>query len=257
MNEEFRHWLHRPKPNPSADAQMLCFSHAGGSAAFFAKWAEELPALEVCGVELPGHFSRLREPLSRRMHQIIDAIGPLLVNHLIDRTRSPILCGYSLGAVVAFELTRYLEANGETPRHLVVFARKAPHLPWSGRNLYSLPERQLVEEIGKRYGGIPKEILREKEVLQMLLPVLRADLEILGHYRCEVENGVSCPITAFGGADDAENPPEDVARWAELTTASFTHHTLEGGHFFVDSNRDAVFSRLRAAIASSRPDDIL
>ena len=73
-------WVRSPKPNPRAVLRLFCFPYAGGSDVTFRTWPMELPpGVEVCGIQLPGHGSRVSEALFDRVEPLVDALAPMLV----------------------------------------------------------------------------------------------------------------------------------------------------------------------------------
>jgi medium-chain acyl-[acyl-carrier-protein] hydrolase len=148
--------------------------------------------------------------------------------------------GYSMGAMIGFELARRLRRLGAAgPKHLFVAASRAPRLAGERVTTYDLPEPQFVEDI-RRLGGTPTEVLENEELLRLMLPLLRADFAIVQTYSYAEGPLLNCPLTAFVGSQDEDVKRENVAPWGEHTTASFSMHVLPGGHFFLHSSRCAL-----------------
>jgi medium-chain acyl-[acyl-carrier-protein] hydrolase len=222
--------------------RLFCFPYAGGSARIFSGWGDRFPpGMEVCPVELPGRGTRFAEPLHDRLDPLVDDLLP----GVLARADAPVaLFGYSLGALVAFELGRRLAARYRvTPRHLVVCAFRAPHLPKQGIPDHTLPEPQFRARL-REYNGTPEEVLADEQLMDVVGPILRADLAVPETYRHPEGAKVSWPITAFAGADDPEAPPADVAAWREETTAGFTLRVLPDDHFFLHSQQDLLLQAL-------------
>jgi medium-chain acyl-[acyl-carrier-protein] hydrolase len=97
-----------------------------------------------------------------------------------------------------------------------------------------------MEMIVKRYHGIPEAILAEPELMQIFLPILRADFTLLETYRWQPGELLNQPITAFGGLQDRLLTRDDLCAWKELTRGSFSIHMLQGGHFFLQENQAAL-----------------
>src|SRR5438552_7109196 len=118
-------WLACLKPRPHAAVRLFCFPYAGGGASAFRCWPDALPAsIEVCPVQLPGRETRFREPPYTRLAPLAEALGHAL-RPFLDRPFA--FFGHSMGALVAFELTRWLRrAGGPQPAHLFVSACAAP-----------------------------------------------------------------------------------------------------------------------------------
>ena len=124
-------WIRRYHPAPDAAARMLCLPHAGGSASFFFPMSRDLtPRVEVLAVQYPGRQDRYQEPCLTSVDDFADQIGAALADlewaDGADGERPLALFGHSLGASVAFELTRRLEAAGRKPAVLFVSGRRAP-----------------------------------------------------------------------------------------------------------------------------------
>lgn len=227
--------------------RLFCFPYAGGSARIFSGWAERLPAgMEVCPVELPGRGTRFTDPLYDRLDPLVDDLLP----GVLARADVPVvLFGYSLGALVAFELGRRLAARHDvTPRQLIVCAFRAPHLPRKGIPDHTLPEPQFRERL-REYNGTPEEVLADEQLMDVVGPILRADLAVPETYRHPDGARVTWPITAFAGADDPEAPPVDVAAWREETTGGFTLRVLPDDHFFLHSQEDTLLRALTEVLS--------
>ncbi len=227
---------------------LFCFCHAGGAAATFRLWPAGLPAwLEVWAVQLPGHGSRWREAPIRTIPALVDALIPVLLPQL---KRPFAFFGHSMGAVLASEVARALAAReGQAPRHLFVSSRRPPHMPATESNLHALPDDEFVKEVDRRYGGVPDELRQSTELLALLLPALRADLAALETFQPSKGDALPCPISAFGGAQDPVIPRDHLEAWRDQTDGPFRVRVFPGGHFYMDSQRDALLADLSATLA--------
>lgn len=241
-------WLQRFSPNPQATARLFCFAHAGGGAAAFRLWHPGLPRhVEVCAIQLPGRANRIREAPLRSIPAIVEALLPSILPQL-DRPYA--LFGHSMGSMVAFALAHELVRRGApAPAHLFVSGRRGPTRPDPEPPLHVLSDADFVAELLRRYGGIPAEVLAEPELMQLLLPSLRADIHALETYRPGVPSPLPCPVTAYGGADDGLNPPDQLEAWRNETRAAFRYRTFPGGHFYLEGQRDALLRELTASLA--------
>lgn len=225
-------WLAFPKPRPQARLRLFCFPFAGGAATTYRGWSAQFPdTIEVVPVELPGRASRIRETPFRRLDTLLDG----LVEGLGSELERPFaFFGHSMGALIGFELARRLRREGlPQPVWLFVSARRPPQLPPKDDDIYyDLPEEEFIAKL-RELDGTPDEVLAHPELMQMLLPLLRADFELNETLDYREEAALDCPISAFGGLSDVEVPREDLQQWAPHSRASFKLRMLRGGHFFV------------------------
>jgi medium-chain acyl-[acyl-carrier-protein] hydrolase len=221
-------WLSRPN---EARATIFCFPFAGGGASFYRPWSAYAPAtIALCPMQPPGREERFTEPCFDRMSDLVAAAADALQAIV----RPPYaLFGHSMGGMVSYELIHELVRRGAPmPAHLFVSATPAPHLASTIPAIYDLARERFIEEV-RRYGGLPAEVLRSPELLELLLPRLRADLAVTGTYSYVERPPLSIPITAFSGSDDDIVTPAKVDAWREHTVTAFRHERFPGGHFFL------------------------
>lgn len=241
-------WLRRLTPCTAASAHLFCFPYAGGSAATFRLWPARLPTqLGVWVVQLPGRASRLDELAVSDIPALADAVARALAPHL----HLPLtFFGHSMGAVLAFEVARFLTSRGgPAPRHLVVSGRRPPDMPGTETPIHRLSDDKFIAEIGRRYGAVPAELLREPEVLALLLPGLRADFASLETFRPGMRPPLDCPISAFGGTHDPLTPRAHLEAWRRQTTGAFRVRNFPGDHFYLNGQRAVLLADLWTIVA--------
>lgn len=242
-------WVRRFNQRRPGRARLFCFAHAGAGASVFRLWPAGLPEeLEVCAVQLPGRETRLHEPALTSMTSIVNA----LVEALSPELDLPFaFFGHSMGAVVASELARKLQAgSGPTPRHLFVSARRAPRLPDPDPALHPLADAEFVAELNRRYGGIPAEVLAHQELMALLLPSMRADLTALETFAPAHDPVLTMPISAFGGLHDQRATRAQLEGWRHETRAGFRLRVFPGDHFFLNPSRAELLADVSASLAS-------
>jgi medium-chain acyl-[acyl-carrier-protein] hydrolase len=228
---------------------LLCFHHAGGSAAAFRLWPARLPEFDVCAVQLPGRANRLSEPALTDVHAVVDALLPV-VRPLLDRPF--VLFGHSMGTLVACELARRLHALGEPlPERLFVSGRQAPHRPFPDWNMDDRSDAQVLEVVQREFGSLPAEVLQTPELLELVMPTLRADLALLDNYLPGAIVPLPLPIVALGGDGDGWATSERMSHWQACTTQPLRSRRFAGGHFYLDERLDEVLAVLRAECAAS------
>ena len=224
-------WITRPRPRPHAYLRLFCIPHAGGGASAFRAWGDALPVdVEVCPVQLPGREARMGEPAISRMEPLVDALSRAIRPY----EDLPIaFFGHSNGALIAFELARRLRREGRhLPVHLFASGRRAPDVPNPRPDVAHLPDPEFLAEM-RELGGTPEEVLAHPELMQILMPLLRADVALNEAYRFSEEAPLECPITAYGGLGDLKATREDVEAWGRHTSGGFTARFFPGDHFFV------------------------
>lgn len=235
-------WLPYRRPRRKALLRLFCFPYAGGGASLFRTWLDFLPAeIAVVPVQLPGRENRLFEnPVTQ-----FSTLVALLAEALSPCLDLPYACfGHSMGALLSFELVRFLRRKGyPLPVHLFVSARSAPQLPDLDPSVHTLPDGAFVEEI-RRLQGTPEAILQNTELLQILLPLLKADFALCKNYIYQEEAPLACPVTAFGGVQDGEISRMDLQAWSKQTSGPFRLRFFAGDHFFLQTERVALLEAL-------------
>ncbi len=231
----------------AATLRLFCFSHAGGHPAAFLPWQAALgPQVEVRAVQLPGRAKRFHERSRRAFEPLCDELLEVVQLHA-DLPFA--LFGHSLGALLAFEVARACAAGPCPPRHLIVSGCGAPrHRRPGGRPLHELDDGELCLELA-RYHGTPAEVLADRELMQLLLPVVRDDFTLVQDYRYRPGMPLPLPVTVLAGREDSAVPAELVSPWADEAGVGCEVHWFDGGHFFIDSARPAVIDCIRKQLA--------
>jgi len=198
-------------------------------------WADRMPeSVELCLVQLPGRGSRSLESPFVRLISLVEAIEPAILEFL-DKPFA--FFGHSMGAKIGFELARHLRRKEKLePTHLFVSGCRAPQLPREARPIHDLPEPDFIEEL-RRLNGTPNEVLENPELMQLMIPLLRADFAVCSTHTYMAESPLSCSISAYGGLADQEVSRENLEAWRVQTEAMFHLRTFPGDHFFVNANR--------------------
>jgi len=228
-------WFQTGPTGEQVELKMFCFPYAGGTSLIFKKWADFLPpSVQIIAVELPGRGARLREPPFVSLPSLIDELEDV-TRPLLDKPF--VFFGHSMGAIIAFELARSLGRKyGHEPRALFVAGRRAPQVPNSDPITYNLPHDEFVEELIK-LDGTPEEVLENTELMDLMIPLLRADFQLVQTYEYLADAPLRCPITVYGGLHDFETPRDDLLPWKELTSSRFVSRMLPGDHFFIRSSQ--------------------
>lgn len=239
-------WFLVGEHRPQARCRLFCFPFAGGGASAFHGWFKAFPeTIEVVGVQPPGRESRLRETALEQSGSLTEAIADALEPEL-DRPFD--LFGYSMGGIIAFEVARELRRRGaQLPGQLFVASRIAPQLPNTHPPLAHLGREAFLDSI-RDYFQPPEDAWQHPELLDLLLPTLRADFKICDTYVYSDEPPLNCPIHAFVGEGDRGAPSRFMQDWSRQTDCEFTLETLPGGHFFITSQLAQLQRKLNERI---------
>src|SRR6185295_1953892 len=229
-------------PKPHARMRLFCLPYAGGSARAFRPWASRLPEDgELCPIEIPGRGSRMREKPLTRLMSLVQIIGEEM-KPFLDKPFA--LFGHSMGALISFELARKLRReHGRQPTHLFVSASSAPHLPSRSPITYNLCDAEFLTQI-RRLNGTPDDALENPELMQVMLPILRADFELVQTFRYEQGPPLDVPISTFGGSSDPEVGEERLAAWQDQTVSAFSLSMFPGDHFYLHTAQDLLIEKV-------------
>ena len=192
-------------------------------------------------MQLPGRDQRHADTPFRRIAAAVDELAVVLGRYL-DKPFA--LFGHSMGAALAYELSRRVTQEfGRAPSHLFVSAHRAPQLPRRKAPLHALSDRDFIAGV-RALNGTPDEVFAHPELVELLLPMLRADFELVETYSESPGPRLSCPVTAMGGNTDVDIPRPDLEQWQSTTSGPFELICFEGGHFYIDSARDSLLRAL-------------
>ncbi|MEN9865195.1 MAG: hypothetical protein RL748_785, partial [Pseudomonadota bacterium] len=208
-------WLPRLGNNPAASLRMFCVPYAGSGASTFYPWKMLAPEhVEVCPIQLPGREERVKENHLDQFDAMLDALFTVVSRHL----ELPfIIYGHSMGAGLAFELARRLHQQcHQGPRHLFVAAHRSPDQPYGYPHVRSVSQQQVLQVLS-RFNGMPRAVLENAELMEMVLPILRADMMVCESYEYRDLGKLECPLTLFTGTMDGNVAPHEMPGWANQT----------------------------------------
>jgi medium-chain acyl-[acyl-carrier-protein] hydrolase len=227
--------------------RMFLLPHAGGGASSYRLWPALLPAdVDVRPVLLPGREHRFNEPAIDRMDRLLDGLVPAIIPLL---NRPYVLFGHSMGACIAHALAHRLADPAQRPPALLILSgRNAPSTPRATPSLHDRPDAEFLDGL-RRLGGTPPEVLENQELMDLVMPTLRADFA-LANTCVPTSSPLRSPILVIGGADDPETTMAGLAAWTACTIGSTRVVTLPGGHFFTETQRGPLLALLADALHS-------
>ena len=218
------------------DGLLLCLPYAGAGAAAYPDWPGLVPGLEVIGTRLPGRESRLSEP---PIASVAEMARTLVAEFATLPAKPVALYGHSLGGLIAFETALALQRQGRPPVAVFVSGCRAPSI--RPDDLISwLPADDLVAECVK-FGALSSDAVTEnRELINLMLPTLRADIRAAETYYCSPGISLSMPLVVLAGRDDASVSSKEVWAWREHSSGDLSFHLIPGGHFFVHQESTRV-----------------
>lgn len=204
-----------------------------------AKW------LDFTVLQLPGRETRIRERPHNDLAQLLKELE-WAVGAAVDRPYA--LFGYSMGALLAYELAVRLAESHAAPERLLVAARCPP---WRNRHRpAAIPSRDALLAWVRRLGATATELLDTDLFIERFLPTLEADIRIVDGFARDVPQILPCPIDAFSSDDDAEVSIDDMRCWETAAGSGFRLHRLGGGHFFLHRSHNELIALINQILGS-------
>lgn len=203
----------------------------------------------VRAVRLPGHEGRFDEPLLTQFDELVGTLSHELAVFVRGRFA---LFGHSMGALLAFELARKVTAQrGSGPMHLFVSGQRGPHMPSRQPSVHTADDTTFLEYL-RFLNGLPPDLVEHRELLDIYLPILRADFGVVESYKFVEGPPLECPITVFGGTHDPLATRDELEGWSVHTTGPFSVQMVEGDHFFVNSARQQLLAEVHRSLRAAR-----
>ena len=242
-------WVVSLGSGASVHLRLFCFPYAGGGASTYRKWpGAALRQIHLCAVQLPGRENRLGDPPFTQVSQLVNVLREELQPYF----GLPFaFFGHSMGALIAFELARKLRrSRGPMPVRLFLSGRRAPHLPPPRPPIHHLPDAEFRQEV-RLLQGTPEEVLSNEELMQIVLPVLRADFAVCETYVYSAEEPLDVPLSVFGSNNDPEVNRSELEAWRSQTTRAMSLRIFDGNHFFLHPMRSALTDAIAHDISQS------
>lgn len=236
-------WVMTFRPNPAARLRLYCFPYAGGGASAYNTWPARLPGdVEVRAIQYPGRETRWSEPVQTEADALVSGILDGLREQLAELEYA--FFGHSMGAMVAYEAARRVRAAGfPEPRLLLLSGRRAPHFRSPPPAMRTLPDLEFLDHLAD-LNGTPPAVLENKQLMQLLLPILRADFTLDETYRHAPGVQLQLPFAIYGGTDDRRLPEADLRAWAGYTRGPSLVRMFPGDHFYLKDPDCGIFEEL-------------
>lgn len=224
------------------EIRVLCLPHAGAGASFFSPWHSLAgPNILIEPIQLPGREERIDEEpytdIRLAVRSIVDELfdAELFDAELFDAEYPPArvaLFGHSFGAVLAFELARALQSQpGLTVLHLFVSGSPGPQATRENRAT-GLSDEEFLGRV-EEFAGYRHPAFEHPELRELILPTLRADVQMHENYAPLSAEPLDVPITSLRGAADTLVSAAEAATWRDATRGEFELVEFAGGHMYM------------------------
>ncbi|WCK04456.1 thioesterase II family protein [Agrobacterium tumefaciens] len=210
--------------------RLICLPPAGAGPSIFRSWVQNSESVfDVIPVALPGREAHFTKPLPRDIQSLADHVSSEITGLL----QAPYaLFGYSMGAVVAYELLRHLSLRRlPLPDAFYILGSNAPDRVLEGREpIHSMTSEDFLQSLVE-IGGTPDEILRDREAMALFEPVLRNDFRICETYQFTPPHlPVTFPVHVFVADADHLVSWNAAGAWENCIGQTITMHRIEGSH---------------------------
>jgi surfactin synthase thioesterase subunit len=229
---------------------ILVVPHAGNGAAM----ANPLRAASpdnwiVGGVMFGGREARFADEPPSSLRELVADVAGAAVELAELAGRPPVLVGQCSGALLAWLAAASLIQDGRQVPGVVVVSRVAPSVPGDIPDATAPPE-VFVTQL-RQLGGVPAEVADMPELLELLLPALRADFACLAQWDPRQAGRVpplTIPALAIYSETDASCPEPEVTAWRKQFPDVRIVATA-GGHFLINE----APAQIAAQLASWQP----
>ncbi|GAA1102938.1 thioesterase domain-containing protein [Kitasatospora arboriphila] len=233
---------------------VFCLPHAGGCASAYRGIARGAPPeLGLQPVQLPGRETLARLPLCDDVPHLVDLLGTAL-RPLLDEPFA--LAGHGMGALLAAELTAWLERRGAPAPRLLVVSSCGGDLGPDAMPTGDLGDARLLTGLAG-LGRTAPGPTADPETRAHLLDVLRNDLRLMRRYR-PGQGRLTVPVLAIGGDRDPAVTATALAAWRHRTDGDCRVELLPGGHFVLHEQAAAACALIARQLRQvARPFDVL
>jgi len=243
---ELDKWVLRSKVIDNPRMRLICLPYFAGGASVYNSWSDLIQdGIEVCAIQYPGREERMAEKPFDNYFDLVktisDIIDPLL--------NCPIAfyC-HSAGAGIGLELARYLrKEKGIQPVKFIVGGWRSPHLVSPFKFLDAIDDDEVYMEKNVpnilnhlRSLEIPESVLQNRELINEMLPALRADILLGKRYAYYEDEPLNCSLTALAGKEDTVFSEEQVMAWKKHTSGEFRFFRVNGSHLFCRDNKEEL-----------------
>lgn len=231
--------------------KLLCFPHAGGTSEACLKWEKYSDGIELIPVDPPGRGKRMAEPLCKTIGEMVEDVLKQM-RMLIDPEEEYAVYGHSMGCLLIYEALHELwEAGFPMPVHVFLSGKNPPHIAIE-TPIHQLNDSEFIENLVK-IGGVEAKFFENPIIGKLFLPVLRADMFIVGTYCCKTKRRqLPVDVSYFFALNDPLINFTYVKQWSNYIEGSFRIYCFEGGHFFMLEHSEELIGIVKKTLLDGR-----
>ncbi len=229
------------KTNNKIGRQVMMFPYLGGSGTSLMKLAKELDKksdYEIFVVFPPGHMGSNRK-LYNNLHDLLEFYY-IQIKEILKP--GCIFFGHSMGGVIAYFLARKLCILDRElkPKYIILSAAPSPDF-MLGRNLSDSDDTVLLKDM-EELGGLPEDLLENRELLDYFIPIFRADYKILEDAAQVSPQLINIPVKFIWCYNDKIVQSEKLIGWRKYFNEISVFRTMpvDAGHMYLNTNAKLV-----------------
>jgi len=230
---------------PRKKLRLYCLPYAGGNASIYASFKDKIgDEIELVAIQLPGRSERMFEEAFTDMDALVETIYRQIASTLHEPFA---FFGHSMGGVIAYALTKKIEAYSRFRPEFTIISATKPIEMINQNSKHTLDDEALIEML-KSYKASPEAVLESKELMDMLLPTIRADYKLIETYKAPVGKRLETPLILFNSEEDMSK--ETICAWQKYFKYDAKYISFEGGHFFIHSQGNKMVNEIKDLVAS-------
>lgn len=234
-------------PPDQAEFVLLFVPYAGAGAQAGRRLAGALPShIAGASVQYPGRGDRRDDPPHLDIVSFANEIADEIAASAWFAGKPVQLYGHSMGAAIAFETARLLEARGVPPARLIVSGRRAPG---AGLGVAAPRDDDTIVAHLRATGAVAQSVLARPAFRESILSVVRHDFAANAGYTAPKDAPIATRVTFLLSNADSYVDRAGAEQWADYTRGGFDLHLFDGDHFFLNVQPSQVVATIVASSA--------
>lgn len=210
---------------------VFCFSHAGGMSFAYRNFisAGQTEGVEYIPIDTSGHGKRMGEKLYFLFDEIVEDLYSKVCAKLRDQQQF-MLMGHSMGAWIAFEITKRFQAEGISPM-LLILSSNVPAKYYDDRVSIEVGDEVIKQQLVERNHEL-KQFFEDEMLLETFYPIIKADYIAIDDYLNKEDEGMKVSCNVLGIISDGDRFDEGtMSKWKEYVDGVYLQKIIRGDHF--------------------------